>query len=141
MRLQVTLAFICVLFPKALALKCYECIPNVSGQCTDTQKDCPDQCASLTNTVYIGGAKTTEFSVKTCAAARECVTSSLNMGLVKNTLNPKCCSTPLCNTQNPPALAKGSPNGKKCYACADNDCSGVVNCEGDEDQCISARGI
>ncbi|KAL6483695.1 hypothetical protein MHYP_G00085670 [Metynnis hypsauchen] len=139
MRLQVTLLLVCMLFPKALTLNCYQCIPGVSGQCTDTQTDCSDQCTSMTTVTYMGDEQLVEVNLKGCAAAEQCVSGSLNLGLMKTTINSKCCSTDLCNSNKPPALPKGSPNGKKCYACAGDDCSGTVNCEGDEDQCISTR--
>ncbi|XP_017537043.2 urokinase plasminogen activator surface receptor-like [Pygocentrus nattereri] len=139
MRLQVTLLLVGVLFPKALTLRCYECIPGLSGQCTNTQTYCSYQCASETTVTYIGGVQSREVHLKGCAEAGQCVTGSLNVGLMKTTVNSKCCSTDLCNSNKPPALPQRSPNGKKCYACADDDCSRTVNCEGDEDQCVSAR--
>ncbi|XP_036448127.1 uncharacterized protein LOC118822905 [Colossoma macropomum] len=139
MRLQVTLLLVCMLFPEALTLKCYQCLPGLSGKCTDTQTDCPDQCASRTTTVYVGGVQTGDITVKSCAVAGQCVTGSRNLGLVKTTVNSKCCSSNLCNSYKAPVLPKGSPNGRKCYTCTDDDCSRTVNCEGDEDQCISAR--
>ncbi|XP_036448129.1 prostate stem cell antigen-like [Colossoma macropomum] len=80
------------------------------------------------------GGGPAELTVKSCATAEQCVTGSLNLGLLK--INSKCCSTDLCNSNKAPAL---SLNGKKCYACADDDCTRTMNCEGDEDQCISAR--
>ncbi|XP_036448327.1 ly-6/neurotoxin-like protein 1 [Colossoma macropomum] len=93
----------------------------------------------MTTTVYAGGVQTAEVNMKGCAAAGQCVSGSLNLGLVKTSLNSKCCSTDLCNSNKAPALPKGSPNGRKCYACADDDCFRTVDCEGDEDQCISGR--
>ncbi|KAL7859154.1 hypothetical protein SRHO_G00143010 [Serrasalmus rhombeus] len=139
MRLQVPLLLICVLFPKAQTLKCYQCLPGSSGKCTNTQTDCPEQCASMTTAVYIGGVHTGDVNVKNCSAAGQCVSGSRNLGLLKMTVNSKCCSTDLCNSNKLPALPKGSPNGKKCYACTDDDCSTTVSCEGDEDQCVSIR--
>ncbi|KAL7864063.1 hypothetical protein AOLI_G00154830 [Acnodon oligacanthus] len=133
MRLQVTLLLVCVLFPKALTLRCYQCIPGLSGQCNDTQTDCSDQCAIMTTVTYVaGGAK--ELTVKGCVAAGQCFFGSLNVGLMK--INSKCCSTALCNSNKVPA----SPNGRKCYTCANGDCSKTMSCEGDEDQCISSKG-
>ncbi|KAL6483691.1 hypothetical protein MHYP_G00085630 [Metynnis hypsauchen] len=139
MRLQVTLLLVCVLFPKAQTLKCYQCVPGLSGKCTNTQTDCPEQCASMTTTVYVGGVHTGDVNVKNCAAAGQCVSGSRNLGFVKTTINSKCCSSNFCNSNKAPALPKRSPNGRKCYACTDDDCSRTVNCEGDEDQCISTR--
>ncbi|KAL7864045.1 hypothetical protein AOLI_G00154650 [Acnodon oligacanthus] len=139
MRLQATLALICVLFSKALTLECYECIPNLFGPCTETKTDCPDQCDSKTMVMNMGGLQH-EVDFKKCAAADECDTRSINFGAMKITINSKCCSTDLCNSQKVPALPEGSPNGKKCYTCDDKDCSGTLSCVGNEDHCIIATG-
>ncbi|KAI4904708.1 hypothetical protein NFI96_025772, partial [Prochilodus magdalenae] len=81
------------------------------------------------------GGQQQQVSVKDCAAAADCVSGSLNLGLVKTSLNTKCCSTDLCNNQTLPAWSFGSPNGKKCYTCMNNDCTKILNCDGDEDLC------
>ncbi|KAL7864060.1 hypothetical protein AOLI_G00154800 [Acnodon oligacanthus] len=39
--------------PPALTLRCYQCIPGLSGQCNDTQTDCSDQCAIMTTVTYV----------------------------------------------------------------------------------------
>ncbi|XP_036418611.1 ly6/PLAUR domain-containing protein 3-like [Colossoma macropomum] len=137
MKLQVTLALISVLLPKALTLECYRCIPDVSGTCTDTQTVCADRCGSATALVNTAGIEQ-KVSAKDCAVAAECVNGSLNLGLMKMTINTQCCTTDRCNTQVPAALPFGSPNGKKCYTCVNNDCTGTVSCLGGEDQCVSA---
>lgn len=48
------LVFIFVL--SACALKCYECIPDLSGSCAQTTKECPSntQCASVRIASYAG---------------------------------------------------------------------------------------
>ncbi|KAI4891495.1 hypothetical protein NFI96_018193, partial [Prochilodus magdalenae] len=137
MKLQVTLALICVLFPQALAVKCYRCIQDASGACTNTQVICPDRCGSATSRTVVGGYQQ-QVSVKDCAAAVECVSGTLNMAAGKTSLNTKCCNTDLCNNQIPPALPFGPQNGRKCYTCSNNDCTKTLNCEGDEDRCFSA---
>ncbi|XP_036448317.1 urokinase plasminogen activator surface receptor-like [Colossoma macropomum] len=137
MKLQLTLVLICVLFPKALTLNCYQCIPSASGTCTDTQTTCTDQCGSATAVVTIGGVQQ-QVSTKTCLASGLCVSGSLNIGFGTMTFNSQCCSTNLCNSQNVAALSQGSANGNKCYTCINNDCTGTVNCAGTEDRCISA---
>ncbi|KAI4879259.1 hypothetical protein NFI96_003947 [Prochilodus magdalenae] len=138
--MQVTLGLISVIFPKVLALQCYQCIPGQNGACTDTEIDCPDQCASGTVLVSVG-VQQHKLSAKNCTAAEECINGSLNLGLVKATINTKCCNTDLCNNQTVPVLPFGAPNGKKCYTCTNNECTGTVNCEGDEDRCISAIAL
>ncbi|KAI4879261.1 hypothetical protein NFI96_020803 [Prochilodus magdalenae] len=122
----------------APALQCYQCIPDTSGACTDTPISCTDQCASATTFMSAGGQEQ-QFSGKYCATAAQCITGSLNLGLWKETINTKCCSTDLCNSQTLPALPFGAPNGKKCFTCVNNDCTRTVNCAGDEDQCISTK--
>ncbi|KAL6483682.1 hypothetical protein MHYP_G00085540 [Metynnis hypsauchen] len=136
MKLQLTLVLICVLLPKALTLECNQCIPDMSGTCTDTQTTCPDRCVSATLLVSAAGVEQT-VSTKDCAAAAECVNGNLNLGVVKRTINTQCCTADLCNSQNPAVLPFGSPNGKKCYTCINNDCRGTASCEGDQDRCIS----
>ncbi|KAI4891490.1 hypothetical protein NFI96_018197 [Prochilodus magdalenae] len=121
---------------KALALQCYQCIPGLTGTCTDTQVECPDQCGSFSALLSTSGVQQ-QLSTKTCATAAQCISGSANLGSVKLTLNSQCCSTALCNSQLLPAVAFGSANGKQCYACTGTNCKDTVNCEGDADQCIS----
>ncbi|KAL7859158.1 hypothetical protein SRHO_G00143050 [Serrasalmus rhombeus] len=137
MKLQVTLSLICVLLPKALTLTCNKCVPDLSGTCTDSQVACTDRCGSGTVLLNVVGVERT-MRTKDCAAAAECVSGSLNLGAMKMTMNMQCCTSDRCNSQTPAALPFGSSNGKKCYMCIDNDCSGTVSCEGDQDRCISA---
>ncbi|KAL7864064.1 hypothetical protein AOLI_G00154840 [Acnodon oligacanthus] len=136
MRLQITLCLICVLFPKALTLKCHQYKPGLPGTCTTTQTDCPDQCTSGTIVMDTAGQQQ-EVSKKSCGVAAECVAGSVNLGVLKTSVNLKCCSTDLCNSQTVEALAQGSANGKTCYTCVGADCTGTVSCEGDEDHCVS----
>ncbi|KAG9269184.1 urokinase plasminogen activator surface receptor-like [Astyanax mexicanus] len=138
MQLQVTLMLICLLFPEVRGLKCYQCIPVPPGTCTQTQVDCTDQCSSTTMVNYMAGIKQ-DVQIKKCATSPECVSGSMNLGAVKMSLNTKCCSTDFCNSQSVPALPTGSPNGRKCYTCDNNDCTGIVDCEGDEDHCVNIK--
>ncbi|XP_060793736.1 urokinase plasminogen activator surface receptor-like isoform X2 [Neoarius graeffei] len=86
----------------------------------------------------MSGTKLTDVNIKTCGMPELCATGSMNIGTVKVTSNTKCCSTNFCNSETLPALPKQAPNGRMCYTCDANDCSGTVNCEGNEDRCISA---
>ncbi|XP_017537052.2 phospholipase A2 inhibitor and Ly6/PLAUR domain-containing protein-like isoform X1 [Pygocentrus nattereri] len=138
MKLQLTLVLICVLFPKALTLKCYQCIPASSGTC-NTQT-CPDQCGSATAEVTMSGVSQV-VSVKNCTVSGQCLSGSLNIGFEQLTINTQCCSTDLCNSQNVSALSHGTLNGNKCYTCIGKDCTGTVSCVGIEDRCITATAI
>ncbi|XP_005924279.1 lymphocyte antigen 6B [Haplochromis burtoni] len=129
-----------VLLPKACALKCYECIPDLSGSCAQTTKACPSntQCASVRIASYAGGSKLVDIKGKSCAAAEECVQASINFGGAQTLITSKCCTSDLCNSQDAPEGSISSPNGKKCFQCVGNDCTQTLNCNGNEDHCISS---
>uniref|UniRef100_A0A668TLB4 UPAR/Ly6 domain-containing protein n=1 Tax=Oreochromis aureus TaxID=47969 RepID=A0A668TLB4_OREAU len=131
-----------VLLPKACALKCFECTPELSGSCTQTTKECPfnTQCRSARMTSYAGGSKLFDIKAKSCAAAEECVQASINFGVSQTLMTSKCCTSNLCNTQDAPEGSISSPNGKKCFQCHGNDCTKTLNCNGNEDHCIKTTG-
>uniref|UniRef100_A0A8C6WHN2 UPAR/Ly6 domain-containing protein n=1 Tax=Neogobius melanostomus TaxID=47308 RepID=A0A8C6WHN2_9GOBI len=55
----------------------------------------------------------------------------------QDSLMTECCSSNLCNKNNAPEPPEAKPNGKKCHCCNESgDCSGTLNCEGDEDHCV-----
>uniref|UniRef100_A0A8C6SKC0 Neuromast-expressed gpi-anchored lymphocyte antigen 6 n=1 Tax=Neogobius melanostomus TaxID=47308 RepID=A0A8C6SKC0_9GOBI len=75
---------------------------------------------------------------KSCMPSQECIRGSVTFGPVKTVLMTECCSSDLCNENNAPA-SKAKPNGKECFSCdVPGDCSGTLNCEGDEDHCFKA---
>ncbi|XP_072552240.1 phospholipase A2 inhibitor PIP-like [Salminus brasiliensis] len=135
MEMQVTLVLISVFFTKGLALMCYECAPFFPFTCDRKQPlECPEMCSSFTSSIIVGGVQL-DNSVSACIPSLLCVSGRLNLGVIKATLNSKCCKTELCNNQTVPALPKQPRNGKKC--CLNSDCSETVSCEGDEDRCIN----
>ncbi|XP_030249246.1 urokinase plasminogen activator surface receptor [Sparus aurata] len=134
------LIFGIVLLPKAQTLKCYECLPQGGMSCTDTQKECPAagyQCGAMSIASYAGGAKVVDMNMKTCTLPDQCFEGSLNFGIAKTVIATKCCTTDLCNNKPATEPGKTNPNGKKCYFCNGNTCTGTLNCEGNEDHCIS----
>ncbi|CAI5669708.1 unnamed protein product [Oreochromis niloticus] len=128
-----------VLLPRACALKCYECIPHPSGSCAQTTEECPSksQCGSVRVTLYQGGSKRFDIKGKSCAEAEQCVQASINFGVSQTLITTKCCTSDLCNSQDAPVGSISSPNGKKCFYCDGSDCTKTLNCNGDEDHCIS----
>uniref|UniRef100_A0A3Q0RPV6 UPAR/Ly6 domain-containing protein n=1 Tax=Amphilophus citrinellus TaxID=61819 RepID=A0A3Q0RPV6_AMPCI len=131
-----------VLLPKAAcALKCYECTPELSGSCTQTTKECPSstQCGSIRMISYAGGSKLADIKMKSCALAEQCVNGSVNFGVATTVLTSSCCSSDLCNSQDAPDGSISSPNGKKCFQCDGQGCTKTLNCNGNEDYCISAK--
>ncbi|XP_053096508.1 phospholipase A2 inhibitor gamma subunit B-like isoform X2 [Pangasianodon hypophthalmus] len=135
---QVTLLLICMLFSRALSLTCLQCLPSVSGTCNNIQTTCPDQCLTLTTSVYSSGTNLSYGKMKTCGMTEMCVSMSMNLGMMKMTYNAKCCSTDLCNSETLPALPQQAPNGRMCYTYAANGYSGKMSCEGNEDRCMTA---
>ncbi|XP_041708289.1 urokinase plasminogen activator surface receptor-like [Coregonus clupeaformis] len=140
MHLIVTI-LVSVLLPKAYSLKCFECIAGNSGACTDKQIDCPNptQCGNMRMTSYTGGTKISDMNVKSCSVPAECLTGSMNFGMMSTTIASKCCNTDLCNSQSIPIpeSTETTPNGKKCFTCTGTDCTSALSCVGDEDLCIS----
>ncbi|XP_053338660.1 urokinase plasminogen activator surface receptor-like isoform X1 [Clarias gariepinus] len=135
MNSQVTSLIFCTLFSKALSLTCQQCLP-LTGNCEQTT--CTDQCLTSTTSVYMSGIKSPDVTLKTCGTPEVCVSGSMNLGAMKMGFNSKCCKTNNCNSETLPALPRQSPNGKICYTCEGDSCSGTVNCEGNEDRCITA---
>ncbi|XP_068999185.1 urokinase plasminogen activator surface receptor-like [Embiotoca jacksoni] len=130
---------LCILLvPKAYSLQCYECLPGSSGTCTD-KTVCSDgqQCSALRFMSYAGGSKVTDIRSKSCALPEHCLVGSLNFGVSKTTITSKCCATDFCNSQPAPEAIKTSPNGKKCFTCDGQTCTATLNCEGNEDYCVS----
>nr|XP_046255385.1 urokinase plasminogen activator surface receptor-like [Scatophagus argus] len=130
-----TLIFGIVLLPKATTLKCYECL--TPGACTNKETDCPSQCGATRIAEYAGGSKVSDIEVKSCAVAEQCFDGSINFGITKTVFTAKCCSSNLCNNQPAPEIPKTIPNGKKCHFCNGQSCTATLNCEGNEDHCIT----
>ncbi|KAG7323447.1 hypothetical protein KOW79_013149 [Hemibagrus wyckioides] len=112
MELQLTLILSCLLFSTALALQCYQCIPDSSGHCESTVTQCPDQCGSITTTTTATTNKDgmlTSVSVKSCLEAAQCINGSIRvLNQLTVNVNTKCCSTDLCNTETLPGTTMSS---------------------------------
>ncbi|XP_041843530.1 urokinase plasminogen activator surface receptor-like [Melanotaenia boesemani] len=127
------------LLPKVDTLTCYECVPGLSGSCTETTKQCPTgdyQCGAIRVLTYAGISQISDYQAKKCTLAQECITGSVNYGVVKTMLTSKCCNSDRCNSQPVPDASQSTPNGKKCFTCEGETCTKTVNCEGTEDHCI-----
>ncbi|XP_067232749.1 uncharacterized protein [Chanodichthys erythropterus] len=96
----------------------------MTGPCDQKVKTCPSGSSQCMTATQI-------WTIKNCAAA--CQSMSMNFGIGKTTTS--CCSSDLCNAQDPPEPV---PNGKKCYYCDGKSCSNTVSCSGTEDHCFKA---
>ncbi|XP_062377108.1 urokinase plasminogen activator surface receptor-like [Sardina pilchardus] len=129
------------LFSGARSLSCNQCMPEGPGPCKDTKMDCPPpmtQCGSLRVLSSAGGQVVSDMNLKSCVMPQQCMTGSLNVGMMKTVINSKCCSSNYCNAA-PAEASTGGPNGKECYTCSGSDCSGKMKCEGVEDRCITGK--
>lgn len=99
-----------------------------------------NRCGSFSVTAFQGKATLSDVKTKSCSSVEQCVQGSLNFGVVRTLMTSMCCDTNLCNTQNAPEVSPTTkPNGKKCYQCGvQAGCTETLNCDNDEDYCISA---
>uniref|UniRef100_A0A8C2HA06 Snake toxin/toxin-like domain-containing protein n=1 Tax=Cyprinus carpio TaxID=7962 RepID=A0A8C2HA06_CYPCA len=121
---------------KGHSLSCYECM-GLTGSCAEQKvKTCPKYVELVFPESFLfSGDSSTKVKVKDCAA--DCVSGSMNIGIVKTSL--VCCNTDQCNVQDAPDPSN-VPNGNKCYYCDGQSCSNTVSCSGIEDRCFKATG-
>ncbi|KAA0703249.1 hypothetical protein E1301_Tti006954 [Triplophysa tibetana] len=128
------------LFYKVNSLTCYQCIPETSVKCTETKVECDvGQCGTMKTTSYMGNKTLAEMIMKNCSLPQQCVTASVNLGILKTVISNQCCDTKLCNYQSEPESPKNVPNGIMCYTCTGGDCSSMLSCVDGEDHCIKAK--
>ncbi|MEQ2246449.1 hypothetical protein ILYODFUR_038590 [Ilyodon furcidens] len=58
----------------------------------------------------------------------------LRTPILRYVLKVRCCHEELCNTQIPDY--KPILNGKRCHSCEGQNCTGPINCKGDENYCF-----
>ncbi|KAG5271040.1 hypothetical protein AALO_G00175190 [Alosa alosa] len=131
----ITLGVLCALFSEVAALTCYQCVPDTSQTCTNTQTCSAGSCASTTVNAYAGGTRQ-EINLWSCASLVQCISGSVNFGIARSTISTKCCKTDLCNSQKTPEVNTNTPNGKQCFTCEGDDCTKQLSCVGNEDRCI-----
>uniref|UniRef100_A0A8C7X1Y2 UPAR/Ly6 domain-containing protein n=1 Tax=Oryzias sinensis TaxID=183150 RepID=A0A8C7X1Y2_9TELE len=122
------------------ALKCNECIPDQAGTCTNKQVECSSNqiCASLREIYSEGGAERSNVLSKRCVPTEECGDSSFNYANFKTSFVIECCNSDFCNTKDASAPIKSIPNKMKCYGCVGLPCNRTLNCESNQDRCITS---
>ncbi|XP_058613291.1 phospholipase A2 inhibitor NAI-like isoform X1 [Onychostoma macrolepis] len=135
MDLQISVFLLFSLFTAGHSFSCYECM---AASCVNQNvKTCPSgssKCMSSTTVIQVGDIRD-KWKVKACAA--DCVSGSMNIGIVKT--SSVCCDTDRCNIQDAPDPSNVL-NGKKCYSCDEKSCSNILSCSGSEDRCLKATG-
>ncbi|KAF1382121.1 hypothetical protein PFLUV_G00161160 [Perca fluviatilis] len=131
------LMFGILLLPEASTLRCYACFPGDTGTCIQTECHQGQQCATTRIVAYSGGSKYDDKNLTGCAMAEDCFNASVNFGIQEIKFTTMCCTAALCNSQPAPEPSKSKPNGKQCYWCDGRTCTNILNCEGNEDNCIT----
>ncbi|XP_024123458.1 urokinase plasminogen activator surface receptor [Oryzias melastigma] len=126
------------ILPRADALKCYECIPELAGEACTKQTECSSaqQCASIREVNHEGGAAKGVILSRRCIKSDECGESSFSYGDVKTYFKVDCCNTDLCNTKPASEPTKYTPNKMKCFGCVGLPCNRTLNCEKNQDRCL-----
>lgn len=126
-----------VLFPQGQCLNCFTCssdLPNCP------KMTCPaemDHCGALRIITYNENSKILDVKSKSCLLSQHCIKGSVSLGGGKTVFATECCNSNLCNKNYAAEPPKPKSNGKKCYRCdVQGDCSGTLDCDGDEDMCI-----
>ncbi|XP_043090240.1 ly6/PLAUR domain-containing protein 6B-like [Puntigrus tetrazona] len=134
MDLKISVFLLLALCTAGQSLRCYECLAKSS--CANQKvKTCPkgfSKCMSSTAVTQIG---TMSAKVKAKDCVVDCVTGSMNLGIIKR--STVCCNTDQCNNRDAPDPSN-VPNGKKCYTCEGTNCSKTLSCSGNEDNCFTA---
>ncbi|XP_031431911.1 lymphocyte antigen 6A-2/6E-1-like [Clupea harengus] len=103
MVIEVIFAVMCLLVSQAKGLQCTTC-RNVGGSCSGPSQQCPalDSCAS-SNVATILGGSTSEVNTKSCVPSAQCLSGSMNMGIVGVRQSTLCCDKDNCNNGTSPA--------------------------------------
>uniref|UniRef100_A0A3B4BI88 UPAR/Ly6 domain-containing protein n=1 Tax=Periophthalmus magnuspinnatus TaxID=409849 RepID=A0A3B4BI88_9GOBI len=130
-------------FVIAYTLTCNKCRTG-GATCGGSEEQCPSLCLRLKNILFYfaGNIKRYDEMYGSCAKPEHCTDASFNGGVLENFITTKCCDSDKCNTEKPPEpIRKTNPNGLKCYRCdGKSDCTGTLNCDGDQIYCASGEG-
>lgn len=57
----------------------------------------------------VGNKMLAEMFMKNCSLPQQCVTASVNLGIIKTVISNQCCDTKLCNYQSEPGTFQWMP--------------------------------
>ncbi|XP_038154140.1 uncharacterized protein LOC119791865 [Cyprinodon tularosa] len=130
------------LLPTVDSIECYNCPRELSQVDCTTKRKCATEdylCGTGSMVRFEGGSKHSENKARGCVLPHQCLNGSINTGSSKLVVTSVCCKSNLCNSQDFPEPPEFSSNGKKCFKCVGSDCTGSVNCEGNEDYCYISK--